>query len=260
MQVSSLFLKAFILVVSLTLFSSSYLLAGPLEDCKEFIVYGAPSTTGDLLCRKGFLLSHDPVKKTPVWVAEHLTKEKANGPVVRKNSFRADPNLLGGKRSELSDYAGSVFDRGHMAPAADMKWDKQAMDECFYLSNMVPQVGKRMNRGIWRMLEEKVRKWALKRGEVYIYTGPVYEATKSEVIGLNRVVVPTALFKVVFDPQTQEVIAFMMPNKPLDTKDMPKYIVSVRDIENATGLDFFNNYNQESQDYMETVKASTIWH
>ena len=252
-------LKAVIVAASLFFCSPSHLWAGPLEDCKEYITYGAPGTTGDLLCRKGFLLSHDSEKKTPVWVAEHLTKEKASGPLKRKNSFKADPDLSVGRRSELKDYAGSVFDRGHMAPSADMKWDERAMAECFYLSNMVPQAGKGMNQGIWRMLEEKVRQWALKRGEVYIYTGPVYEATKAETIGLNRVAVPTALFKVVFDPKAQKAIAFMMPNKPLNTKDMPKYIVSVRDVESITGLDFFNTFNRETQDSIEEIKAATIW-
>lgn len=250
---------SFLLVVILSLSFPSLLIAGPIDECQEYAAVGVPGTSGDLLCRKGFLLSHDSQKKTPSWVAEHLTKAKAKGALERKNSFKADPGLPVGKRSELKDYAGSVFDRGHMAPAADMKWDKQAMDECFYLSNMVPQVGKGMNQGIWRMLEEKVRQWALKRGEVYIYTGPVYDPAKTETIGLNRVAVPVALYKVVFDPKTQEAIAFMMPNRPLVTKDMPKYIVSVREVENATGLDFFNTFNRATQDSIEVGKATSIW-
>lgn len=258
MQAPSFFLKA-VIAASLIFFTSTHLLAGPLEDCKEFATYGTPGTTGDLLCRKGFLLSHDPVKKTPVWVVEHLTEAKASGPVERKDSFKADPDLPEGKRSELSDYKGSGFDRGHMAPAADMKWDRQAMYECFYLSNMVPQAGKGMNQGIWRVLEEKVRRWALKRGEVYIYTGPVYDSAKTETIGSNRVAVPTAIYKVVFDPKAQEAIAFMMPNRPLNTKDMPKYIVSVREVEIATGLDFFNTFNRATQESIESVKPSAIW-
>jgi endonuclease G len=147
-----------------------------------------------------------------------------------------------------------------MAPAADMKWDAQAMAECFYLSNMVPQVGKGMNQGIWRILEDKVRDWAISRGEIYIYTGPIYDGKEElKVIGKNKVAVPSALFKVVFSPEDQKVIAFIMPNRSLNTKDMPKYIVSVREVENETGLDFFATLSKEIQDSFESEKAPVLW-
>jgi len=51
-----------------------------------------------------------------------------------------------------------------MAPAADMEWNQQAMIECFYLSNMVPQ-NPPMNQIIWRILEEDVRNWAVDWGQ-----------------------------------------------------------------------------------------------
>jgi endonuclease G, mitochondrial len=132
------------------------------------------------------------------------------------------------KRAELSDYKGSGYDRGHMAPSADMKWDQHAMIECFYLSNIVPQVGKGMNQGIWKDLEEKVRRWAIARGELFIFTGPVYEGYPKETIGRNRIVAPSHLYKIVYDPIMREVIAFFMPNQPLKTSDMPQHIVPIR--------------------------------
>lgn len=140
------------------------------DACKEFAKLGVPGMEGTLLCRKGYLLAHDPSRKTPIWVAEHLTHDKAGASLARTNNFQPDPDLEEGERAELSDYKGSGYDRGHMAPAGDMRWDQQAMVESFYLSNMVPQVGRGMNQGIWKDLEEKVRQWALNRGEVYIYT------------------------------------------------------------------------------------------
>ncbi|HBG07258.1 MAG: endonuclease [Geobacteraceae bacterium GWC2_58_44] len=232
--------------------------AGPIEDCKEFAAYGVPSLSGDLLCRKGYLLSHDPDKKTPVWVAEHLTWGKAKGTVKRSNDFQADGDLEQGKRAELSDYKGSGYDRGHMAPAADMSWDGQAMSESFYLSNMVPQAGVGMNRGIWMELEKKVRRWALERGELYVYSGPIYER-EPKTIGRNRVAVPRFLFKVVLDPQKQEAIAVIMPNRQLKTEDMPNFLVSVREVEKQTGLQFFSNLPEAAQDKIETVKAPKLW-
>jgi len=146
-----------------------------------------------------------------------------------------------------------------MAPAADMRWDQQAMEECFYLSNMVPQVGKDMNRGIWKNLEEYIRDWAIDRGELYIFTGPVYEGGVKETIGKNKVAVPTHLYKIVYDPHKAEAIAFIMPNEKLDTKDMPKYIVTIRDIEKKTGLDFLSKLDKHVQDIIENKKARGLW-
>jgi endonuclease G len=217
-------LRPVLLVFSIFLFLTSPTLAGPLEDCAEYAQLGVPGQDGDILCRTGHLLAHHPVRKTPIWVIERLTAEKAASTVVPREagSFRLDPGLKKGRRAGLSDYRKSGYDRGHMAPAADMRWDEQAMIDCFYLSNMVPQVGKKMNQGIWKALEERVR-------------------------------------KIVYDPGRQEAIAFIMPNEALETEDLPLYVVTVRDVEEKTGLDFLSNLEKELQDSIETTRADGLW-
>jgi len=239
--------------------SVQVVLAGPIEECKEFTTYGVPGRAGDLLCRKGYLLSHDPVRKTPVWVAEHLTREKAKRGIKRSDDFRPDADLEPGKRAELSDYRGSGYDRGHMAPAADMAWDEQAMSESFYLSNMVPQAGIGMNRGIWMELEKKVRNWVQERGELYVYSGPIYQVSDTETIGRNKVAVPSFLYKVILDPGQKEAIALIMPNRKLRTQDLPTYLVSVREVEKETGLHFFTNLPDIEQEKLEAPTATQLW-
>lgn len=249
----SFFLSVFILF-SFSAFS------GPIEDCAEYAQLGVPGHDGDILCRTGHLLAHHPEYKTPIWVIERLTKEKATRKVVpRYNRFRADPDIKKGERAELSDYRGSGYDRGHMAPSANMRWDKQAMIECFYLSNMVPQVGKEMNQGIWKDLEERSRTWAIERGEIFIFTGPIYDDGVSKTLGKNRVTVPSRLYKIVYDPGRQEAIAFIMPNEALKTEDLPLYIVTMREVEEKTGLDFLSSLEKELQDSIETVRADGLW-
>lgn len=233
--------------------------AGSIEGCKEYSKLGLPGKQGELLCRKGFLLSHDATYKTPIWVIERLTVEKAQGTLPRYNKFQADPDLEEGERAELVDYKNSGFDKGHMAPSADMRWDQQAMEECFYLSNMVPQVGKGMNQGIWKNLEEYVRDWVINRGELYIITGPIYEDGVKKTIGKNKVAVPSHLYKIIYDPHKTEAIAFIMPNHKLDSADMPKYIVTIRDVEKKTGLDFLSNLDQDVQGIIENKKAQGLW-
>ena len=227
--------------------------AGPLEDCAEYAKLGLPSEDGTLLCRTGYLLAHDSDFKTPIWVAEHLTREKVAEKLKRKDNFRPDPDLTPGNRSELADYKGSGFDRGHMAPSADFGWSKEAMDESFLLSNMAPQ-NSNNNRQIWAALEGLVRDWATARGEVYIYTGPVYVDDKAEKrIGANQVGVPDLLFKVIYDPRKKEAIAFLLPNQATESNDLTPYIIPVRDIEYATGLNFLSKLTRKEQNRIEKV-------
>jgi len=254
-------LRPVLLFLSIFLVLTSPTLAGPLEDCAEYARLGVPGQDGDILCRTGHLLAHDPARKTPIWVVERLTSEKATSTVVPREagSFRLDAGLKKGRRAGLSDYRKSGYDRGHMAPAADMHWDKQAMIECFYLSNMVPQVGKKMNQEIWKALEELVRAWAIDRGELFIYTGPIYDGATTKTIGKNKVAVPSRLYKIVYDPNKQEAIAFIMPNEALETEDLPLYIFTIRDVEESTGLDFLSSLDKELQDSIETTRAAGLW-
>ena len=249
------------LVFIICLFANgANLFAGPLEDCAEYTKTGIPGQNGELLCRTGYLLAYSQDNKTPFWVIEHLTADKARSNVVQRyNNFKADPDLKRGKRAELSDYKNSDYDRGHMAPSADMKWDKDAMVTCFYLSNMAPQVGEGMNRGIWASLEGKVRNWAISRGELFVFTGPIYQTTEIRTIGKNKVSVPTHFYKIIYDPNKAEAIAFIMSNIPLSTKDMPNYIVRIRDIEELTGLDFLSTLDKQEQDRIETNRAEEMW-
>jgi endonuclease G len=252
--------KIILFVIAFFIISLNAAFAAPLTECKEYTKLGIPGKDGELLCRKGYLLAHSSVNKTSIWVIEHLTAKKAQGTIKRNGKFKPDPDLEVGERAELADYktASSIYDRGHMAPAADMKWDQQAMNECFYLSNMVPQ-DKKNNEVIWRILEEKVRRWAIEREEIYIFTGPIYADKKKETIGDNEVAVPTHIYKIVYDPVGAEAIAFILPNKELDPKDLPSFIVTIRDVEDKTGLNFLSKVNKHAQDAIETKKAEDLW-
>jgi endonuclease G, mitochondrial len=233
----------------------SLAIAAGFDGCEEHIALGVPGESGQPLCRLGYALAHDSVKKTPVWVAEHLTRERAMAQATRKDAFAPDPDLPRGERAELRDYKGSGFDRGHMAPYADFNWSAQAARQSFYLSNMVPQVGRGMNQGIWKDLESAVRLWAVRRGEVYVYTGPIYGA-KFRVIGKGRVAVPAQLYKIVYDPATYESITFIMPNKALKVQDIGSYVSTVQEVERLTGLQFFSELPPDRRVQVETTKAA----
>lgn len=183
------------------------------------------------LCSKGFGVMHSGVSRTPLWSAEHLTRanlENAHD-MERRNAFHVDTRLPASERADLKDYARSGFDRGHMAPSGDMP-DEASQFESFALSNMVPQ-NPNNNRHLWEGIESAVRKLAIERGELYVLTGPLFRGSELKRIQ-GHVLVPSHLFKVVFDPRTKEAGAYLVENT--DTKAYQR--ISIADLEQLAGI------------------------
>lgn len=212
---------------------------------------------GQIIKRKGYTLSYNADYKTPQWVAWELTKKETKGKEDRTDKFLPDPDVRGAK-AYTGDYTKSGYDRGHMAPAADMKWSKQAMEESFYMSNICPQ-NPNLNRGDWNDLEEKSRQWAQKHGAVYITCGPIYDRNKPRRIGNNKVAVPDAFYKVILinDSKTPQVIGFIFPNKA-GHKPLKKYIVTVDSVEKRTGIDFFPALPDEIENKIEAESPDLL--
>lgn len=172
-----------------------------------------------MLCRTNYVSYFDPMTKTPLWVAERV---QVDVKVERVNNFQPDPDVPYAAQATLNDYVNSKLDRGHMAPAADMTTDA-AMQESFYLTNMVPQVGPNMNRGIWADLETTVRKIAEKEGSVFVYTGPIFnQSAPNATMGRSQVWIPVELYKIIYRPKTQQIMAYIIPNRQVVTRKTRK--------------------------------------
>ena len=215
-------------------------------------------TNNELIVRhNSFTLSYSETHEQARWVAYDLDLDKTYGTVKRTNRFRTDPKVATGS-AELSDYKSSGYDRGHLAPAGDMKWSLTAMDESFFMSNISPQVPG-FNRGIWKKLESTVRKWAGEYKKIYIVTGPVL--TKSyPAIGKNNVSVPEFFYKVILDYQKPELkaIGFVLPNKK--SKNMvQEYSMSIDEVEKITGINFFHSLDDAVEDSLESVYDIGQW-
>ncbi|MFN7117203.1 MAG: DNA/RNA non-specific endonuclease [Saprospiraceae bacterium] len=200
---------------------------------------------GQLLYNPYFTLAYNEKHEQAEWVAYELTAEQLNQPRVRRaDEFRPDDRVKQGSAS-LEDYRGSGYDRGHLAPAADMAFNEEAMNYSFLLSNISPQA-KNFNKGIWRELEELTRNWARDNEALYVITGPVLTETVKGTIGTNKVSVPAAYFKILLDmtaPQ-QKGIAFIIPNE-VSFEPLHKFAVPIDEVEKRTGLDFFPNFDAE---------------
>lgn len=215
-------------------------------DCDETIVDYA-----------GMRVSFNPGMHIPNWVAWELTAEEALGSEGRKNQFMADNRVAGCPAP--SDYSHSGYDRGHMAPAGDMKWSPLAMKESFYMTNMCPQ-DKKLNSGTWKRLEEKCRIWALADSAIIIVAGPVLTDKLTESIGKIHVRVPKRFFKVILSPYANppRAIGFIMPNGNVPG-GMQAAAMSVDDVERITGHDFFSSLPDNIENAVESQCQFHKW-
>jgi endonuclease G len=225
-----------------------------------------PPGDGDVVVvqRRGYVLAHSNSTRVPLWVSEGVPASQLDGPAKRRNNFRPDPELLPGKRSELADFRGSGFDRGHQAPAEDMTQDQELMDESFFLSNMAPQVGVGFNQHIWAGLEEWARAIARSRGRAWIITGPLFLAGDPPTIGPNRVAVPSHFYKIVVAPDasgTLQAIAFVLENRKHsadERRDLAQFLKSIDWIEERIGVDFMPLLSPEEEERLERL-PSPMW-
>jgi endonuclease G len=228
------------------------------HECDSFVRVGAPSDQGDLLCRAGFAVAHNPARKAPDWVAERLTKQMIFTAAARRATFKADPALKKGRRAELGDYRGSGYEPGQMAAAKDMFWDERATRDSFLLSNTAPQLSQ-LKQGLWLRLEQSVRTWTTQRGELYVFTGPIYPAsTETKTIGTGKIAVPEAFFKIVYDPIRVEAISFIIPNMSV-LGSLTDYLASVDDVEARTGFDFLAEVRDDVEQQIESQRAPELW-
>ncbi len=193
---------------------------------------------GDNIVRHhGYTLLYNEQHEEASWVAYLLTAAETQRRFARTNKFISDPNVSTGSADD-EDYKGSGFDRGHLAPAADMGWSEITMAESFYYSNMSPQLPA-FNRGIWKKLEELVRDWAVENDSLYIVTGPVlYNGLTT--IGHNRVSVPDYFYKVILDYHQPNLkgIGFVLSNAA-SNQPLMHFAVTIDSVEHLTGINFF---------------------
>jgi endonuclease G len=188
------------------------------------------------------------------WVAYELTREELAVNVSRSNNFRKDPSITTGS-AETADYYKSGYDRGHLAPAADMRFDATAMSESFFMSNMAPQTAE-LNRGAWKYAEDETRRIAEKYGRVWVVSGPVLDRADFKTIGANKVSVPDYFYKALLFPVDNDdgfaALAFIMPNENPSRRYLD-YCVSIDEIEARTGLDLFSALDDDIEETIESV-------
>lgn len=213
--------------------------------------------TEQIINHSGYTVSYNQDWLIPNWVAYELTSSEVEGTAPRRGAFCPDPEV-NGRTATTYDYSNSGWDRGHMAPAADMKWSEQVMTESFYLSNICPQ-DRGLNGGIWLGLEEAVRDWARNDGPIYVVCGPIMGEV-FDTIGENGVAIPQGFFKVVCKRVNGIYfsIGFVFPNENV-SGSIYDYAKSVDYIENMLGFDFYSTLPDVIEEKMEAECNINDW-
>ena len=211
-----------------------------------------------VIAHVGFTLGYNSRTRLPNWVAYELTRAEVAGEEPRASHFRPDPQARGVQAAN-DDYRNSGWDKGHMCPAGDMKWSKQAMYESFYFTNICPQ-NRNLNRGDWKDLEELCRDLASRYGNLYIVCGPVVGQTKNGRLGANAVAIPDGFYKALLAKTTNgyTAIGFYFENAA-GSRKLNYYARTIDQIEEMTHTDLFPALPDAIEQSVESQFSLSHW-
>ena len=244
-------MKPLLLILGILLATCSSAGTQYVVSAAEGVELPAYADDEDIVVHLGYTASYNHTTLIPNWVAWELTTEEANGKEEGQYSFSRDPDVAFPKASR-EDYSNSGWDKGHMAPKADMKWSLRAIEESCYFTNICPQ-DHEMNSQAWRKIEELTRRLARRHGAVYVVCGPIVGEGRLGTIGRAGVQVPDAFFKAlaVATPDGYRTVGFLVDNSPQDGSPR-RYAVPVDSVESVIGRDLFPSLPEE-------VEAAFDW-
>ena len=227
-----------------------------------------------LLDKHWFTIGYDERTKSPAWVLYQLA-----GPITHPGPEPTRPATFATDFATAAhvshrDYSGSGFDRGHMCPAYAM-WSRGGADAfmaTFICSNIIPQPHQ-VNAGIWEELETDIAGrwsshggqpsgggWAERFGEATVINGPIYSGMPRTL--RNGTTIPVTDFSVVIrhDGGHYQALAFEIPNVGDPRGPLDRYIVTIKQVEDDSGLDLFAGEADTLRAEMENAHASALWH
>lgn len=235
--------------------------------------YGLPKLEkGDVLIEhSALMLVYNEKYEQAKWVAHIILPDIKQGNIGRSNDFRPDTLISTGSSVEkdyfiktlLPDstykYDGFGYDRGHLAPSADFRWSEKALSESYFYSNMSPQVPA-LNREGMADLENLLRTYVIVNNTpIYVVTGPILnDSLKKIERGVNKVSIPNKFFKVALDLKNKKAIAFILPNARLSSPVI-SYTHCIDELEQITGIDFFANLPDSTQEMLESQNIPKDW-
>lgn len=211
----------------------------------------------------GHMLVYSDEHEQPKWTAHIASPELITGNLARIDSFLPDPDVKTGT-AVTADYWNSGFDRGHLVPSADMRWNLEALEGTYLYSNVSPQRPD-LNRGRWAELEDWTRRYVYySKRRLFVATGPVLRdglPTMQNPGHRNEVSIPEQFWKVIADLDGNEpkAIAFVMSNAK---QELPviSHAVPVDSVEKLTGIDFLPALDDAVEEQIERMNDTRAWY
>lgn len=216
---------------------------------------GEPCETDLVLNRDGYSLGFSFKRKCAMWVSYTASKGSIGVDVPRADGFYPDLNIPEPYRLKPQDFKNTGYDKGHLAPSASIDFSRKSNDQTFAMSNVALQHPK-LNRQVWKRLESIVRGWTHTKGKLMVINGPVYGLRSRRI---NDIPLPRFFYKVVYSFKHQTCIGFVLPNKDISANDVWDYAFSVEEVEQQTGLVFFDKLDSDLQQDIKSKKDLKWW-
>ncbi len=205
--------------------------------------YGLPEAD-QILYNRNYVVGYSYYFRQAKWALEIVDSEESE--VERKDHFRSDYRIPERFRADKEVYEGSGYHRGHLVASANKLESEIHNSETFLLSNMSPQKPK-FNSGIWKKLEDAVRKLDQQESvfETYVISGPIFYFDKDVIMMGDEnekikvtLPIPHAFFKSILVEKNTGTInmwSFIIPNKK-SSKELDEFLVETSKVEKVSGL------------------------
>ena len=197
------------------------------------------------------------------WGGKWSRYDYANDPDGDGRQYPYDPDISDEYYDREDYFYSSGFDHGHICPAADRSYSFLADKQTFYMTNMQPQYNA-FNAGLWAKLEAQVRTWAQSADIIYVCKGATIDNEDYIIKRIQgKLIAPKYFFCALLAKNSQgyKSIAFWMLNETVDrTNDnLGNYAISVDDLEKLTGIDFFCNLPDNTEEDREARCDLNAW-
>ena len=229
-------------------------------------------TYSDSNGNRNYTHCYDKSTYTSLWTSYHLNSSHM-GSLKRPNSWYYSPSIGETDQVNLKTHSyNNNYSKGHMIPNASRNGNEEMQKQTFYVTNAVPQIQDKFNGGIWQSLEGALQNIG-KSEEIYIVTGVAFNTvgeskeikyTTAKDDTTKQVPVPNYFYKVVLKVNKSgstitgaSAIGFWFEHEEYEKGDSyENYAVSVDQIEQWTGFDFFVNVPDF---YEEKAEANNSW-
>jgi len=248
-----------IIAVLITSLGVCVFASGGLSTNSTFYYAGVPlGIVDEILVNDGFSIGYSDSREDPLWVCYEVFAVSNPISHVRPSKFKVDLRTVA--RVSYQDYTYSGYDRGHMAPntTIDHCYGQYAQLETFYMSNVCAQTPT-LNRGIWAVLESKVRDWANAFQKIWIITGPIFDNSMETLA--SGVEIPDAFYKIVVygDGAFPHVLSFVIPQDVVSGTQLTSWFASIDEIERRTGFDFLSLLSDDIENIVESTVPTRLW-